>query len=65
MRRASASRARHKRHATDVDHGVIAMLRQAVEVHQAGQLDAAEALYRRTLQMQAGQPDALHFLGVL
>jgi predicted TPR repeat methyltransferase len=41
------------------------MLRQAVEVHQAGQLDAAEVLYRRTLQMQAGQPDALHFLGVL
>src|SRR5690348_9789278 len=41
------------------------MLRQAVEVHQAGQLDAAEALYRRTLQTQAGQPDALHFLGVL
>jgi predicted TPR repeat methyltransferase len=65
VRRASISRARHKRHATDVDHGVVAMLRQAVEVHQIGQLDAAEALYRRTLQMQAGQPDALHFLGVL
>lgn len=43
----------------------MAMLAEAVAAHQAGQLDAAEALYRRTLQHQAGQPDALHFLGVL
>jgi predicted TPR repeat methyltransferase len=41
------------------------MLRRAIEEHRTGQLDAAEALYRRTLQLQAGQPDALHFLGVL
>ncbi|MFC5438028.1 tetratricopeptide repeat protein [Rhodanobacter umsongensis] len=41
------------------------MLRQAVELHRTGQLDAAEAFYRRALQTQAGQPDALHFLGVL
>ncbi len=43
----------------------MAMLAEAVAAHQAGQLDAAEALYRRALQHQAGQPDALHFLGVL
>jgi predicted TPR repeat methyltransferase len=65
MSRASASRTRHKRHATDVDHGVVAMLHRAIEAHQSGQLDDAEALYRKTLQMRAGQPDALHFLGVL
>ncbi|GGY16204.1 hypothetical protein GCM10008098_04280 [Rhodanobacter panaciterrae] len=41
------------------------MLHRAIEAHQSGQLDDAEALYRKTLQMQAGQPDALHFLGVL
>lgn len=41
------------------------MLCSAIEAHQGGDLDAAEALYRRTLQMRAGQPDALHFLGVL
>jgi predicted TPR repeat methyltransferase len=65
MTRAPVGRARHKRHATSVDQVVVAMLRQAIEEHRIGQLDAAEALYRRTLQMQAGQPDALHFLGVL
>jgi len=65
MRRASAGRTGHRRHASDVELGVAGMLRQAVEVHQAGQLDAAEALYRKVLQMRAGQPDALHFLGVL
>jgi predicted TPR repeat methyltransferase len=41
------------------------MLRHAIEEHRTGQLDAAETLYRRALQLQAGQPDALHFLGVL
>lgn len=65
MRRASASRVRHKRHATDVDHGMVVLLRRAIEAHQHGQLDDAEALYRKTLQLHAGQPDALHFLGVL
>lgn len=65
MKRTSATRSGHKRHATNVDHGVTTMLRQAVEVHQSGQLDAAEASYRKVLHKQAGQPDALHFLGVL
>ena len=65
MKRTSATRSRHKRHAANVDHGVATVLRQAVEVHQSGQLDAAEASYRKVLHMRAGQPDALHFLGVL
>jgi predicted TPR repeat methyltransferase len=65
MSRTSVSRPRHKRHAADVGHGVAAMLCQAVQLHQTGQLDAAEVFYRKTLHLQAGQPDALHFLGVL
>jgi hypothetical protein len=41
-------------------------LQRAIEAHQAGRLDDAEALlYRRVLEMRAGQPDALHYLGVL
>lgn len=65
MRRASSDRGRHKHRSTATARGVMALLAEAVAAHQAGQLDAAEALYRRTLQHQAGQPDALHFLGVL
>lgn len=41
------------------------MLGEAIAAHRAAQLDVAEALYRKALQRQAGQPDALHFLGVL
>lgn len=44
---------------------VVAILGEAITAHQAGQLDAAEMLYRKVLQRQAGQPDALHFLGML
>ncbi|CAB3751126.1 tetratricopeptide repeat protein [Paraburkholderia humisilvae] len=40
-------------------------LQQAVQAHQAGQLDTAERLYRRVLTLRAAQPDALHYLGVL
>lgn len=40
-------------------------MRQAIEAHQAHRLDEAESGYRRALQLQAGQPDALHFLGML
>lgn len=42
-----------------------AMLGVAVQHHQAGRLAEAEALYRRVLAARPGQPDALHFLGVL
>jgi tetratricopeptide (TPR) repeat protein len=34
-------------------------------LHQAGQLDQAELLYRRILDDDPGQPDALHLLGVV
>lgn len=38
---------------------------RALELHRAGRLEEAEALYRRVLQLQPEQPDALHLLGVL
>ena len=37
----------------------------ALEHHQAGRLDRAEALYRKFLRKSPGNPDALHLLGVL
>jgi protein O-GlcNAc transferase len=40
-------------------------LRQAWTIHQQGRLDEAERLYRDVLVSAPGQPDALHFLGVL
>lgn len=65
MSRSSAGRVRGRHHGDDISHRVAEAVRQAVEAHQAGRLEEAEAGYRRALQMQAGQPDALHFLGVL
>lgn len=38
---------------------------QAIALHRQGQIDAAEALYRRILHRNPRQVDALHFLGVL
>jgi tetratricopeptide (TPR) repeat protein len=40
-------------------------LQQAVEVHKAGKLQDAEALYRAILETQPKHPDANHNLGVL
>jgi predicted TPR repeat methyltransferase len=40
-------------------------LNQAMQSHQAGDLDTAERLYRDVLEQRAGQPDAMHYLGVL
>ena len=37
----------------------------AVQLHRSGRLDEAEALYRRILEVAPGNPDALHFLGLL
>jgi predicted O-linked N-acetylglucosamine transferase (SPINDLY family) len=37
----------------------------ALRHHQGRQLDQAEAIYRRVLEAQPEQPDALHYLGVL
>jgi predicted TPR repeat methyltransferase len=40
-------------------------LQVAVELHRLGELGNAELLYRRILDVVPGDPDALHFLGVL
>ena len=40
-------------------------LQQALALHQAGRLTEAEAGYRQALAEQPGNPDALHFLGVV
>ncbi|MDR3733959.1 MAG: tetratricopeptide repeat protein [Acidobacteriaceae bacterium] len=40
-------------------------LSTAIAHHQAGQMAEAEALYRRILADDPGEPDALHLLGVL
>jgi tetratricopeptide (TPR) repeat protein len=41
------------------------MLRTASAQHQAGQLDVAEALYRKVLETAPEDPNALHLLGVI
>lgn len=40
-------------------------LQAAVSLHQSGQLQQAEQLYRAILQLQANHPDANHNLGIL
>jgi tetratricopeptide (TPR) repeat protein len=40
-------------------------LQQAVQLHGAGKLRKAEHLYRKVLSQDPGQPDALHYLGVI
>lgn len=57
----SARRKPHK----DTGHGCASILGEAIDAHRSGQWEAAELLYKRVLRMRAGQPDALHFLGVL
>lgn len=42
-----------------------AVLQQAMQAHQADELDTAERLYHEVLTLRAAQPDALHYLGVL
>jgi protein O-GlcNAc transferase len=49
--------------AATIDPG--ALLSQAVQLHQGGQLDAAASLYQDVLRIVPEQPDALHLLGVL
>lgn len=45
--------------------GSSSRLIQAVQLHQAGQLEAAEAIYRSILDGTPGDPDALHYLGLI
>jgi tetratricopeptide (TPR) repeat protein/SAM-dependent methyltransferase len=40
-------------------------LEKALQHHQAGRLEDAEALYRRILEGDPNQPEALHWLGVM
>lgn len=44
---------------------VLSILKPAVEAHQAGRLDEAERLYRQILDIDPGQTNANHFLGVI
>jgi predicted TPR repeat methyltransferase len=61
---AAANTARDSQSAApEADSG--AMLERAIAAHRAGDLDAAEPLYREVLARDAAQPDALHYLGVL
>jgi predicted TPR repeat methyltransferase len=41
------------------------VLARAIELHRGGALAEAEAIYRRVLAGRPGDPDALHYLGVL
>lgn len=40
-------------------------IQAAIEHHQAGRLEQAEAIYRETLVRAPGHPDALHLLGLI
>jgi protein O-GlcNAc transferase len=42
-----------------------ALLKTAIDHHQAGRLGDAERLYRELLAIDPNQPDALHFLGMI
>lgn len=42
-----------------------ATLQAALKYHQAGQLSQAEVIYRRVLQAEPNNPDALHLLGLI
>jgi len=50
---------------TGSDGSAQADLQAALAHHQSGRLPDAEALYRQVLARAPGQPDALHFLGLL
>jgi tetratricopeptide (TPR) repeat protein len=44
---------------------VSSILKQALALHRAGKLSEAAKLYRRGLRADPGNPDALHFLGLV
>jgi len=41
------------------------LLRRAIEHHQAGRLDEADPLYRKVLEREPREPDALHLLALI
>ena len=52
-------------HMGEIDAQLGALLKEAVALHQAGKLDAAQARYRQVLAHAPRQFDALHLLGVI
>ncbi len=46
-------------------HGLRAIMHRALLLQQAGDLQAAESLYRMALEDARGEPDCLHMLGVI
>lgn len=56
---------RGKKHAGRREAAWMGVLRTAIQAHQGGDLASAERLYRRVFALRPGQPDALHFHGVL
>ena len=65
MTRVASRDGKHRQRASTRVGGVPAGLQKAIHAHRAGHLEHAEWLYRRVLDGTPGQPDALHFLGVL
>src|SRR4051794_31790207 len=45
--------------------GISELFRKASSLHQQGQIDAAEPLYRKVLKLAPNHAPSLHFLGVL
>ena len=65
QRRQAARTARAGRAAEDSSAGLQSALAAAAQQRVAGRFRQAEVLYRRVLATAPGQPDALHWLGVL
>ena len=58
-------KARSRKPGAGASAGEAAKLQRAVQLHQQGQLEAAEALYREILQTNQRHGQALQFLGVI
>ncbi len=61
QRRIAAKRSRSAEKKLSLDDAITL----AVDLHQGGQMDEAEKIYRQVLQVKPNHPDALHYLGVL
>ena len=69
-RKKSAPVVQEEASGTDVASGgfsntLVGLLTKAIEDHKAGNLDAAEAGYRKALEMEPNHPHGLHYLGVM
>lgn len=62
---AAAIPARPRRRVTGMRSDLAALLKDAFAHHQGGQVDAAEALYRKILEVAPAHADALHLLGLI